>query len=113
AHVIIEQPPITAEAEPRSKAEPRPDDSAVGSAESDTNPIALPVSAKSETALRAQAERLRDRLRTRPDLAIGGVAATLDGRTVFDHRAVVLGRDRAQALAALDDLAAGRPSPHL
>ncbi|OLE23875.1 MAG: hypothetical protein AUG49_14860 [Catenulispora sp. 13_1_20CM_3_70_7] len=61
--------------------------------------------------MRAQAERLRDHLQARPDLRIDDVAAALSTRTTFSHGAVVIGRDRDRALAALDALAAGTPSP--
>ena len=90
AHVIVESaPPVEASPEP-------------------TQPSAgvLPwvLSAKSATALRGQAARLTDHLATHADLEDRDVAWTLAGRTSFEHRAVVLGTDRAQLLAGLSEV---------
>jgi len=68
----------------------------------------LPLSAKSEPALRKTAERLRDRLEARPDLKLTDVGFTLaTGRASFEHRAVASGSDRGEVLDALGSLAAG------
>lgn len=124
AHVILEEPPLpvddrTAE---RPDAE-RPADAAdAASAESAETPTASPagpgplawtLSARSDAALRAQAATLTAFLtghlqEPRPEDVALSLATT---RASHEHRAVVLGGDRAELLAALDDLAAGRPSP--
>ncbi|MER5264527.1 type I polyketide synthase [Actinosynnema sp. NPDC002837] len=66
------------------------------------------LSARSPEALRAQAERLRAAAVDLHPLDVAhSLAAT---RTAFDHRAVVLGRDREALLASLDQVAAGLPS---
>ncbi|MFJ9790654.1 type I polyketide synthase [Streptomyces globosus] len=76
-------------------------------------PLAWTLSARSDAALRAQAATLAAFLTGRPqeprpeDVALS-LATT---RASHEHRAAVLGGDRAELLAALDDLAAGRPSP--
>ncbi|MCV7420797.1 type I polyketide synthase [Mycobacterium yunnanensis] len=62
------------------------------------------LSAKTATALRNQAARLTDHLATHADLSDLDVAWTLAGRTSFEHRAVVLGTDRAQLAAGLSEL---------
>uniref|UniRef100_UPI0004C1C6F9 type I polyketide synthase n=2 Tax=Streptomyces sp. NRRL S-87 TaxID=1463920 RepID=UPI0004C1C6F9 len=67
-----------------------------------------PVSARTEEALRAQADRLLTHLRAHPDHTAQDVSLTLaTGRAALEHRAVVLAGDREQALADLADLASG------
>ncbi|MDA4896055.1 polyketide synthase, partial [Streptomyces sp. MS2A] len=67
------------------------------------------VSAKSETALRAQAERLRSYVAERPGLRPLDVAFSLaTTRGVLEHRAVVVGTDLselAEGLGALTETA--------
>ena len=98
AHLIIEAPTP-------DSAGPSPE-SAVGS------PVALPdgpvpwlLSAKSDTALRAQARRLHAFLAANPNTE--GIAAALAARTAFSHRAVVTDP------AALAALAQGEEHPGL
>ncbi|HYQ34308.1 MAG TPA: SDR family NAD(P)-dependent oxidoreductase, partial [Mycobacterium sp.] len=88
AHVIIEEAP---ESQPR-EAGPKPE--------------VLPwvVSAKSASALESQAARLAAHVRTDDDIDAADVAWSLAGRTNFEHRAVVVGRDRDRLLAGLDEL---------
>ncbi|GAA0397115.1 hypothetical protein GCM10010357_17800 [Streptomyces luteireticuli] len=94
AHVVLEQ---------------APDDEA--SAEGTSAAAALPtlpwiLSGRTEQALRDQADRLRRFVEDRPALEPADVARSLAAtRTGLDHRAVVLGRDRDEALAALSLLA--------
>ncbi|MGW0719020.1 SDR family NAD(P)-dependent oxidoreductase, partial [Streptomyces sp. NPDC002778] len=74
-------------------------------------PVAWPLSARTATALRAQARRLREHLDTHPEHTaadLGHSLATI--RTPFAHRAVVLTPDRDRGAKALAALAAGRPS---
>ncbi|MGZ4585330.1 MAG: SDR family NAD(P)-dependent oxidoreductase, partial [Mycobacterium sp.] len=73
------------------------------------NPPVVPwvVSAKSLSTLGAQAARLAGHLRRRGELDVGDVAWSLAGRSNFEHRAVVVGADRDQLLAGLDELATG------
>ncbi|WP_256789094.1 type I polyketide synthase [Frankia sp. AvcI1] len=69
------------------------------------------LSARSEPALREQAARLRAFVAADSSLSDVDVAASLvSTRALFEHRAVVLGGDRAQLLAGLDGLAAGEDS---
>jgi acyl transferase domain-containing protein/NAD(P)-dependent dehydrogenase (short-subunit alcohol dehydrogenase family)/acyl carrier protein len=69
------------------------------------------LSAKSETALRAQAQRLREHLRQHEDLSLLDLAFSLAAtRTQFEHRAVIVVNDRNELLAALDSLAQGNPT---
>ncbi|MBB4911539.1 type I polyketide synthase [Actinophytocola algeriensis] len=67
------------------------------------------LSARTPAALRAQATRLRSTVDGVRPLDVGH---TLVGsRALFEHRAVVLGRDLAELTAGLGALAAGRSAP--
>ncbi|HEX2315832.1 MAG TPA: type I polyketide synthase [Thermomonospora sp.] len=93
AHVILEQaPPAEPVAEPEAEA----------------GPTAWAVSARTERALREQARRVHDRLAADPSVGARQAAHALaTSRGAFEHRAVVIGDDRAELLRALDDLAEG------
>src|SRR3569833_345653 len=68
------------------------------------------VSGHSPEALRGQAERMLRHVEThRGEPA--GIGAALVGRTVFGHRAVVVGADRDELVRGLAAVAAGRPAP--
>ena len=74
---------------------------------------ALPfvLSAKSESALQAQARRLAAHLEALPELSLGDVAHSLaTTRTHFEQRAVVIAAERPALLGALQALAAGEPA---
>ena len=90
AHVILEEAPARERARGESTAPVVP----------------WVVTAKSETALQSQAARLAEYVRAHPDADIADVGWSLAGRATFEHRAVVVGGDRARLLAGLDDLAA-------
>ncbi|WP_459251140.1 type I polyketide synthase, partial [Streptomyces youssoufiensis] len=93
AHAILEQAP---EAEAAGDAE----------AEVTDGPVAWVVSGKSDTALRAQAGRLREFVAERPGLSAADVALSLaTSRSVFEHRGVVTGAGREELLARLGALA--------
>jgi 8,8a-deoxyoleandolide synthase len=67
------------------------------------------LSARSVTALRAQADRLKSFVDEHADLLPADVGRSLAvTRTAFEHRAVVLGRDRASLVAGVREVAAGR-----
>ncbi|WP_078614553.1 type I polyketide synthase [Streptomyces griseus] len=103
AHIILEQAPAT-RAEPRAEG----DKPAVPGA-----PGVLPwvLSAKSEPALREQAARLRDLMAADMSLSATDVGHSLVAtRSLFEHRAVVLGGGRQESLAGLDLLANGGDS---
>ncbi|WP_055525764.1 type I polyketide synthase [Streptomyces graminilatus] len=137
AHVILEQPPVTAE--PVEREQPpstvaRPERPAAPASETTTSPEATPLtgtsgdvvpwvlSGRSADALRAQAARLLAHLTEprRQDSTADEAAAPADiahslalTRATFDHRASVVGHDRDELLAALTALAAGREAPGL
>src|SRR4029079_15070086 len=76
---------------------------------------ALPfvLSGKSEGALAAQARQLAAHLDASPELTLADIAHSLaTTRTHFEQRAVVIARERAALLPALQALAAGEPSAH-
>ncbi|MEU6770349.1 type I polyketide synthase [Streptomyces sp. NPDC046759] len=101
AHVILEQAP----GEPTG---PRAADRDLGSGGLSG---ALPwvLSARSEAALREQAARLRELVAADASLTAADVGYSLvSTRSLFEHRAVVLGGARAESLAGLDLVAAGR-----
>ena len=74
-------------------------------------PVVLSLSGKTEAALRDQAGRLRAHLEARPQSALADVAHSLAAtRTRFDHRAAIVGSDRAAIAEALQALSQGRPA---
>ncbi|WP_436784538.1 CurL C-terminal domain-containing protein, partial [Streptomyces sp. URMC 126] len=69
------------------------------------------VSGRSAAGLAAQAERLREWVSARPELEPADVAWSLAAtRSVFEHRAVVVGGDRGELVAGLESLAADVPA---
>ncbi|MBO1415974.1 SDR family NAD(P)-dependent oxidoreductase, partial [Streptomyces sp. FH025] len=98
AHVIVEEAPAAEAVE----------------AESTTVEPVLPgagawvVSGKTAEGLAAQAGRLREWVSRRPGLEPADVAWSLAAtRSVFEHRAVVVGTERAELLDGVTSLAAG------
>ncbi|WP_372503531.1 type I polyketide synthase [Streptomyces spectabilis] len=106
AHVVLEQAPATADG--AGPPAPGGDDASRAPA----GPVPLTVSARTGTALRAQAARLRERLAAEPALDAVDVAhSLLTARAALAHRAVVLGGDRDALLAGLAAVAEGRETP--
>ncbi|MFF8293802.1 SDR family NAD(P)-dependent oxidoreductase, partial [Streptomyces sp. NPDC016309] len=96
AHVIIEQPPAD------DTATPTPTGLPAGA------PLPFTLSGRTPAALGAQAARLADHLRQRPDAAPADVALSLaTTRTALDRRAAVVAHDRDELLAGLTALAEG------
>ena len=103
AHVIVEEAP--APAETPTADEPGP-------TVLRTEAPAWLVSARTADALASQAERLTAFVRDRSDLEAADVAWSLaTARSVFEHRAVVLGADRDELLAGLAAVASGESAP--
>ncbi|WP_033442118.1 type I polyketide synthase [Saccharothrix sp. NRRL B-16314] len=104
AHVILEEAPT--EKAGTEKAGTEPAEPVEVTRPVGTAPVVL--SARSEAALRAQADRLRSHLVARPELSpvdVGFSVATT--RALLDHRAVVVASDRDELLAGLTALADG------
>nr|WP_241833309.1 type I polyketide synthase [Streptomyces caatingaensis] len=101
AHVILEQAPVEEPSDEEELAVP-------------AGPWAWPVSGKTEQGLRDQARALRAFVAAHPDLSLPDVGRALAvGRSVFDHRAVILAEDRDGYLDGLEALAAGEEHPAL
>ncbi|WP_241678773.1 type I polyketide synthase [Streptomyces lasalocidi] len=118
AHVILEEAPAE-QAQPAGQAA-----APLGNAEASTEtpdaggapPQAVPVllSARSDAALRAQADRLRALMIARPGLSVldlGLSSSTL--RAHLDRRAAVVATDRGALLSGLKALSAAEPAAHV
>ncbi|MEV0558617.1 type I polyketide synthase [Streptomyces sp. NPDC050597] len=91
AHLILEEAP---------EEELAPD-----AADQLTGPVPWVVSARSQSALRAQAGKLRDFALANPRADVADVGWSLvSSRSVFEHRAVVLGHDRDELVRGLTSL---------
>ncbi|MFD9075577.1 type I polyketide synthase, partial [Streptomyces lasiicapitis] len=100
AHVIVEQGP--------SAEEPAVAPEGEGPAAVVAGVVPLALSGKTPEALRAQAARLRERLLADASWGVGDVAWSLAvSRARFEHRGVVVGRDREELLAGLERLSEG------
>ncbi|MER5650314.1 SDR family NAD(P)-dependent oxidoreductase [Streptosporangium sp. NPDC002524] len=73
----------------------------------DSGLMVWPLSAKSESALRAQAERLGAYVKASAVSGVDVAHSLVVGRAVLEHRAVVVGRDRDELVGRLAELAAG------
>nr|AUO14846.1 Malonyl CoA-acyl carrier protein transacylase [Amycolatopsis sp.] len=89
AHTIIEQAPAAPEPAPAAPA----------------GVVPWLLSARDADALAAQAERLRAHVEARPELTPADVGSSLTARAALEHRAVVIGGDREELLAALENAA--------
>ncbi|HEY0700738.1 MAG TPA: beta-ketoacyl synthase N-terminal-like domain-containing protein, partial [Micromonospora sp.] len=77
-------------------------------------PVPWVLSARSEPALREQATRLAARLTEEPEVEPADVGWSLaTGRTAFEHRAVLTGRDGGELRERLLALSSGAPSAGL
>ncbi|MEV0416576.1 type I polyketide synthase, partial [Streptomyces sp. NPDC050448] len=115
AHAIIEQAPVEqGSPEQETPVAPAPHPLLTTAPPDGPLPLPWPLTAKTENALRGQAERLLHHLATRPDLRHVDVGHSLAStRTAHDRRAVLIGRDREEHLAGLAALAAGGTAPQL
>jgi polyketide synthase 12 len=100
AHVVIESAPP--ESAPPTSAPPTSDGV---EARHGVPVVPWVVSAKSASALGAQAARLAEYVGADPGLDVADVGWSLAGRSTFEHRAVVVGGDRDRLLAGLAELA--------
>ncbi|MFG2312774.1 type I polyketide synthase [Streptomyces sp. NPDC048566] len=112
AHVVLEQVPEEESASATGETVAADGPAAEAMASAPRAPIPWLVSARSEQALRAQADRLLEAVAdgAQPDPADVGWSLA-SSRAHFEHRAVVLGRTRDELLAALTALSRGEESP--
>lgn len=104
AHVILEQAPASA-------VWTETPENAVAEHE---QPLPWVLSARSAEALAGQAERLLAHLDARQGLRVTDVGWSLiNTRSLFEHRAVVVGTGHAEFTAGLAGLAAGAPGPNV
>ncbi|MEU5540522.1 SDR family NAD(P)-dependent oxidoreductase, partial [Streptomyces sp. NPDC020362] len=114
AHIIIEEAPAAGIGEP--------EDDGAADATAEVEPVVVPavveaggcaawvVSGRSAKGLAAQAGRLREWVVARPGLEPADVAWSLAAtRSVFEHRAVVVGGERGELVSGLESLADGSP----
>ncbi|WP_433662634.1 type I polyketide synthase [Nocardia sp. CA-128927] len=105
AHLILEQAPPVMDGSGIDDSD--------GDDRSDRGDVVVPwvVSGKSAEALQAQARRLSAHIDQHRGLRPADVGLSLvSTRSVFDHRAVILGRDRADFLRGLEAVAGGEPA---
>ncbi|MFE2376995.1 SDR family NAD(P)-dependent oxidoreductase [Streptomyces sp. NPDC059398] len=105
-HLLLEEPPaVMAPVEDGAGQPPTPLVSGAGAV------VPWVVSGRSAAGLAGQGERLGAWVAARPELESADVAWSLaTTRSVFEHRAVVVGGDGTELVAGLESLAAGVPS---
>ncbi|GAB3019838.1 type I polyketide synthase [Mycobacterium bourgelatii] len=110
AHVILEQAPASAV---RTENPDTPEEPENLVAEHE-RPLPWVLSARSAEALAAQAQRLLAHLNAHPELRLTDVGWSLiNTRSLFEHRAVVVGTDLDDFTSALAGLAAGAPGANV
>ncbi|MDG4809397.1 type I polyketide synthase [Micromonospora sp. WMMD1120] len=98
AHVILEEPPVEA-----------PEDTDPTPAQT-PHVVPVPISARGEAALRAQADQLRAHLIAHPDVGFVDIAfSQATTRAHLERRAVVVATDRGTLLTGLRALSAAEP----
>ncbi|MFJ2211823.1 SDR family NAD(P)-dependent oxidoreductase [Streptomyces sp. NPDC101062] len=108
AHTIIEQAPPEDELAPELLPGSPP------AAAAGPGPLPWQLSGRTPQALQAQARRLAIHLDARPGLGAADIGRSLAAtRSAFEHRAVLLGRDRDELRRLLTALADGRTDPRL
>ncbi|MGW1216673.1 type I polyketide synthase [Streptomyces sp. NPDC002499] len=104
AHLVLEQAPQEQQEDATGPDTPDPAVVTDGS-------LPWPLSATSQAALQEQARRLLDHLDRHPHATPAEIGHALTAsRSVFPHRAVVIGRDPSHYREGLTALAAGAPS---
>ncbi|RLK24834.1 ketoacyl-synthetase-like protein [Micromonospora sp. M71_S20] len=105
---------ILQEPEPFESSQDTPADPAASGQQSPVLPggvVPWLLSAKTEVALRAQAQRLAGFVADRREVGPVAVGRALAARSVFAHRAVVFGQHRSVLMDGLQALAAGDQAP--
>jgi acyl transferase domain-containing protein len=115
-HMVLSAAPAPAAVDDRRATSSG--DSALGTRPLEATPSGtttpLVISARSAPALRDQARRLLEHVEVAPERTLGDVGYSLvTSRSLFEHRAVVLGSDRETLLAGLAALARGESAVNL
>ncbi|MFI6945113.1 type I polyketide synthase [Streptomyces sp. NPDC050422] len=106
AHVIVEEPPADDAVDAAGGA---PEELSAAEA---AGPVLVPVGARSDEGLRAQAARLAEFLDERADLSPADLGHALGtSRAALEHRATVVAADRDELLAGLNALMTGDSTP--
>jgi acyl transferase domain-containing protein len=105
-HIILEEAPSLDAPIPTPARQARP-------RAGEETPMPWPISGRGEAGLRRQGRCLAEFLAERPELDIADVGCSLAARPALSHRAVLIGDDREELLAALEALAEGRPAAEL
>ncbi|MEU7649344.1 SDR family NAD(P)-dependent oxidoreductase, partial [Streptomyces huasconensis] len=115
AHVVLEQaPPVLEQVPPAEPAGPVDEPDAAPAEEALARGVVPWVlSARSAAGLRGQAARLREFAVTAQAADTDVAWSLLSTRASLEHRAVVLGENRAELLAGLEALAAGEPAANV
>ncbi|MGW7750955.1 SDR family NAD(P)-dependent oxidoreductase [Streptomyces violaceusniger] len=114
AHLLLEQPPADEPSAPDRTPDPTAVDTAAAVGRVVPWVVPWAVSARTDQALRDQAEALAAHLTAHPGLPVADVGWSLARtRSAFEHRAVAIGEDRDELLAAVRALAEGRSHPGL
>ncbi|MGV2922168.1 type I polyketide synthase, partial [Streptomyces alfalfae] len=110
AHVVLEEAPADACTPPPPRvADGHVSDSQDGGASAS---VAVPVSARTASGRRAQARQLYERVAADPAMTPLDVGFTLaTTRAAFEHRTVLVVRDRAHLLTSLQAVAQGTTPP--
>ncbi|MFE9069446.1 type I polyketide synthase, partial [Streptomyces violaceusniger] len=109
AHVVLEQAPVGDEDDAADEGTGGAPSATVGAMSVERAVVPWVLSARSEAALRSQADRLASYMEERTELSAGDVGWSLaTARTVFEHRAVVLAGDRGGLVGGVAALAEGR-----
>jgi iturin family lipopeptide synthetase A len=95
AHAILEEPPAATPSRLKARSV-----------------HVLPVHAKTETQLRAQAARLKERVQSDPGAIAALVHSAATAASRFPQRGVCVGRDAKELAAGLDAIASGSSSAH-
>ncbi|OPF67979.1 polyketide synthase, partial [Streptomyces antioxidans] len=113
AHAIIEQaPPVHNEAGAGAASDGSDGSHDSDVSDADSGVAAWVLSGRGADALRAQAAQLRTFLLERAELSALDIGHSLVAtRSMFEHRAVVSGANRAELLAGLEAVAAGEVAP--
>ena len=113
AHLIVEEAPAEP-ARPPATGSADGADEATDADGADSGALPLLITARTEQALRDRAAALHALLEAEPATVPLDLAHALaTSRSVFEHRAVVLGATRGELLAALAALTAGEPAAGL